>query len=216
MLYLVHLTWAGFELTTLVVIGTDCIASYKSNHHTIQPWLPPVLIWIDPRVISGVYLNVLWQKIPRHISDHDAAIAFIKCPKATSRSFTRDIWLYDQTDFAKFNQMLTDINVNEKLCNFDDVDDMCEEFSKNFLQISSACIPSKTILIREKDKPWFSNEIRKEIHIGDRLRKKLKIKILMILLMTIRTNASYWINILVQYQNWTKKMLLFHSLTKKK
>ena len=66
--------------------------------------------------------------IPRHISDHDAAIAFIKCPKATSRSFTRDIWLYDQTDFVRFNQMLTDIN-------------------------------------------W--NEIRKEIRMRDRLRKKL-------------------------------------------
>jgi hypothetical protein len=50
---------------------------------------------------------------------------------------------------------------------------MCEEFSKTFLQISSACIPSKTILIREKDKPWFSNEIRKEIRIRDRLRKQL-------------------------------------------
>ena len=69
--------------------------------------------------------------------------------------------------------MLTDINWNAKLCNFDDVDDMCEEFSKMFLQISSACIPSKTILIREKNKPWFSNEIRKEIRIRERLRKKL-------------------------------------------
>jgi len=27
MLYLVHLASAGFELTTLVVIGTDCIGS---------------------------------------------------------------------------------------------------------------------------------------------------------------------------------------------
>jgi hypothetical protein len=53
-------------------------------------------------------------KIPRHISDHDTAIASIKCPKATSKSFTRDIWLYDQTDFVRFNQMLTDINWNEK------------------------------------------------------------------------------------------------------
>jgi thioredoxin-related protein len=51
---------------------------------------------------------------------------------------------------------------------------MCEEFSKIFLQISSACIPSKTILMREKDKPWFSNEIRKEIRIRDRLREILK------------------------------------------
>ena len=73
----------------------------------------------------------------------------------------------------RYNQLLTDINWNEKLCNFDDVDDMWEEFSKMFLQISSACIPSKTILIREKDKPWFSNEIRKEIRIRDRLRKKI-------------------------------------------
>ena len=26
--------WAGFELTTLVVIGTDCTGSCKSNYHT--------------------------------------------------------------------------------------------------------------------------------------------------------------------------------------
>jgi len=35
MLYRVLLTWAGFELTKLVVIGTDCIGSFKSNYHTI-------------------------------------------------------------------------------------------------------------------------------------------------------------------------------------
>jgi len=35
MLYRVHLVWAGFKLTTLVVIGTDCIGSCKSNYHPI-------------------------------------------------------------------------------------------------------------------------------------------------------------------------------------
>ena len=29
MLYRVHLAWAVFELTTLVVIGTDCMGSYQ-------------------------------------------------------------------------------------------------------------------------------------------------------------------------------------------
>jgi hypothetical protein len=33
--YRVHLAWVGFDLTTLEVIGTDCIDSYKSNYHTI-------------------------------------------------------------------------------------------------------------------------------------------------------------------------------------
>jgi hypothetical protein len=35
MLYRAHLVWAGFELTMLVVIGTDCIGSCKSNYHMI-------------------------------------------------------------------------------------------------------------------------------------------------------------------------------------
>ena len=44
MLYRVHLAWAGFELTTLVVIGIDCIGSYKSNYHmiTIMTTTPPL------------------------------------------------------------------------------------------------------------------------------------------------------------------------------
>ena len=34
MLYRLHLTRTGFELTTIVVIGPDCIGSYKSNYYT--------------------------------------------------------------------------------------------------------------------------------------------------------------------------------------
>jgi hypothetical protein len=41
MLYWVHLTWTGFELTALVVIGIDCISSYKSNYHTIMATTVP-------------------------------------------------------------------------------------------------------------------------------------------------------------------------------
>jgi hypothetical protein len=45
MLYRVHLTWTGFELTTLVAIGTDCIGSYKSNYHTITTMTAPQTRW---------------------------------------------------------------------------------------------------------------------------------------------------------------------------
>ena len=42
MFYWVHLAWVGFKLTTLVVIGIDCIGSCKSNYHmittTTTPW----------------------------------------------------------------------------------------------------------------------------------------------------------------------------------
>ena len=32
-LYRIHIALAGFQLTSLVVIGTDCISSNKSNYH---------------------------------------------------------------------------------------------------------------------------------------------------------------------------------------
>jgi hypothetical protein len=35
MLYPVHHAWAGFDLTTFVVIGTDCTSSCNYNHYTI-------------------------------------------------------------------------------------------------------------------------------------------------------------------------------------
>ena len=35
MFYRIHLARVEFELTTLLVIGTDCTSSYKSNCHTI-------------------------------------------------------------------------------------------------------------------------------------------------------------------------------------
>ena len=43
MLYRVHIAWAGFELTTLVVISTDYIGSYKSNYHMINDHEDPAL-----------------------------------------------------------------------------------------------------------------------------------------------------------------------------
>jgi len=43
MLYRTHLDCVGFELT-LVVIGTDCIGSYKSNYHTIKTTTTPTYL----------------------------------------------------------------------------------------------------------------------------------------------------------------------------
>jgi len=41
MLYRAHLAWPGFELLTLVVMGTDIIGSNKSNYHTITTTTVP-------------------------------------------------------------------------------------------------------------------------------------------------------------------------------
>jgi hypothetical protein len=54
MLYRLHLTWAGFELTTSVVIGTDCTGSCKFNYHMITN---VCLSKCDLPENMGTYLN---------------------------------------------------------------------------------------------------------------------------------------------------------------
>ena len=55
MLLRVHFAWAGFELTMLVVIGTDCIGSYKYNYHAITT--------TSDRVDNEKYGNIVFDAI---------------------------------------------------------------------------------------------------------------------------------------------------------
>jgi hypothetical protein len=44
--------WTGFKLTTLVVIGSDCICSCKSNYHMITTTVAPLVNY-------NIFLNYL-------------------------------------------------------------------------------------------------------------------------------------------------------------
>jgi hypothetical protein len=58
MLYRVHLAYAGFELTTLVVICTDCTGSCKSNYHTITTTTAPEMTMTSLSEHINPYTNM--------------------------------------------------------------------------------------------------------------------------------------------------------------
>ena len=66
MAYRVHLAWTGFEHTTLVVIVTDCIGSYKSNYHTITTaphllkMVAAILIILHCKMYIILYVDLLF------------------------------------------------------------------------------------------------------------------------------------------------------------
>ena len=64
MLYRVHLTWMGFELTTLVVIGIDCTCSCKSNYHIIT-----TTTILNIQMGNSTILKKLIQKRHMYLSD---------------------------------------------------------------------------------------------------------------------------------------------------
>jgi hypothetical protein len=80
MLYRAHLAWAGFELTVLVVIGTNCTGSWKLNYHAITTTTVPSKIEVVSFVIeSGRKLSNL-----RYMSRYEAdealsVVSLISC-----------------------------------------------------------------------------------------------------------------------------------------
>ena len=67
--------WTGFELTSLVVIGTDCTGSCKSNYHAIttttassgKDTLHTLIMYLMYVVV--VESIVRWKWYPRNITD---------------------------------------------------------------------------------------------------------------------------------------------------
>ena len=57
LLYRVHLAWAGFKFTQLVVIGTECIGSYKSNYHTITTATMIYIIMCKDQMVNFQIIN---------------------------------------------------------------------------------------------------------------------------------------------------------------
>ena len=66
-LYQVHLTWVGFKLATLMVIGTDCIGSYVSNYHMITA---TTTVHYLLNLIIGFWYNELTTPYPPVLSDN--------------------------------------------------------------------------------------------------------------------------------------------------
>ena len=52
------------------------------------------------------------------------------------------------------------------------LDEAYSKFNDTFLDFVTSCVPSKNVLIRPDDKPWYDSEIRRVSRKRDRLELK--------------------------------------------
>ena len=58
----------------------------------------------------------------------------------------------------------------------EDFDEMSEKFTETLFNIAREGIPTKKVTVRNKDRPWFTNELRRESKKSDRFRRVTKIE----------------------------------------
>ena len=128
---------------------------------------------IDPVIVSDacIVLDSGTMDVDEFVSDHKATYISVQIKTNLSTSYYRDIWNYKNADFTKLNNLISSYNwdtMNEN----QSIDQNCSMFTDIFLNFCKECIPCKKVLIRPNDKPWFNSELRYNIRLRDRLRKR--------------------------------------------
>ena len=106
------------------------------------------------------------------ISDHKATYVSLKIQTDLSNSYYRDIWNYKNADNNQLNNFIFQFDWDSVINDNVTVNDACNKFTSIFFEFCKECIPRKKVLIRPNDKPWFNSELRYNIRLRDRLRKK--------------------------------------------
>jgi hypothetical protein len=102
------------------------------------------------------YHNMMLEKLSFHKFQKDENM----CILAHRPKFNN---LISQFDWYKLLSICTQ-NINM----------MCVRFTEKYLEFARVCIPTKTITIRDRDKPWFNSGIKREMKIRDSLHKKMR------------------------------------------
>ncbi|CAC5411164.1 unnamed protein product [Mytilus coruscus] len=107
----------------------------------------------------------------RGISDHDGTYVTTDCGFSKSRTYFISIWDYKRGDYDLKKQIVLNTNWENLISDASDVHVAATNFTNTFINIASACIPTREVSIRCNDKVWFDLNLRRETGKWDRLRK---------------------------------------------
>ena len=108
-----------------------------------------------PNFISGISVDP-----PVSTNDHCTVGAKLKFKIFSEHAYYRHIWSYARGDYNGFRNALSSADWN--ICfESNDIDKVCLAWTETFLNAARSFIPNKSVLIRPKDSPWYTCELRK-------------------------------------------------------
>ena len=106
--------------------------------------------------------------LPEINSDHCCVFMDIKCNNPKNNLHKRTIYCYDKLDCQKFKDTLLDIDWNGIITQ-ESIDAAANLFTETLFNSANDCMPSKTVIFKDNDAPWMTEEIRKLIEKKERI-----------------------------------------------
>ena len=96
----------------------------------------------------------------------------IKTHKPTA--YSREVWDYKTADFGAINEALSNAPFSTAFLIYDDINDIVNYTYDLISMILRDLVPNKKVIIRPKDKPWMSNEVRRAFRRRNREYNRYK------------------------------------------
>ena len=103
---------------------------------------------------------------------HCPVFGLMKFSKPKAKSYTRQIWDYEQGDFQLLRTKAAETDW-DSLRN-DNLDTYASNISNRITSIAKQCIPNKVVTIKPSDPPWLTTKIKQFIRKRKRAYKKAK------------------------------------------
>ena len=103
----------------------------------------------------------VWSPISS--SDHSVFCCDFSFKVSKCKTYKRKIWSYDRTDLPALQESLLNAPWHVGIATSDHIDDLYDYWHKLFVQCIESNIPNKTIIVRPRDKPWVTREIKRLI-----------------------------------------------------
>jgi hypothetical protein len=108
---------------------------------------------------------------PPYNCDHSLIYARINISFAKQKCYKRHIWDLAKVDSNTLCQALSEVNWDKLFQDVENVDDLYNKWFNCFEQVLKTFVPHRTVVIRPRDKPWMTSEIRRAIRKRNRLLK---------------------------------------------
>ncbi|MEW8544911.1 MAG: reverse transcriptase family protein [Candidatus Thiodiazotropha sp.] len=112
--------------------------------------------------------------IPNQIRYHCPTILLLKFLRPIYKTFKRRIWNYKLANFDQYREILSDLNLDEKLHTNTDINVNVQQITDALTVAAEQSIPNKIVTIRPAQHPWITCHIKKLIRKRKRNFRKFK------------------------------------------
>ena len=128
------------------------------------------------RIVSNIPQYVVHTEVlsPLLTNDHCTIGITLRFAIHTNTSYSRTMWDYQRANYEGLISFLNNIDWNIVCNSFTDVDEAAESWANTLLDGVRSFIPHKVVTIRLRDKPWYTNSLRRCKRKLDRCHKRAK------------------------------------------